>query len=124
MSCCQRGATCRGSPAPGGRPPTPPAALPCPALQTLWQTLPQNLFALSLFPYLGFLYYLTKSKQAPPLALFGFYFLLAFVGVSVSQLTRSLGWVAVPCLLLQGWRPLPPGPAAHPSHCCAVPSAG
>ena len=27
----------------------------------------------------GFLYYLTRSKQSPPLTLFGFYFLLVFV---------------------------------------------
>lgn len=29
---------------------------------------------------LGFLYHLTRSKQTPPLTLFGFYFLLVFVG--------------------------------------------
>eukprot|EP00959_Pyramimonas_sp_CCMP1952_P413475 8664241-Pyramimonas_sp.AAC.1 len=37
-----------------------------------------NLFAASLFPYLGFLYYLKKSK-APELLTFGFTFLLVFV---------------------------------------------
>ncbi|PRW56941.1 1-acyl-sn-glycerol-3-phosphate acyltransferase delta isoform 1 [Chlorella sorokiniana] len=51
--------------------------------KTLWDTLPQNLFALSLFPYLGFLYHLTRSKQSPPLALFGWYFLLAFVFATI-----------------------------------------
>ena len=48
--------------------------------------LPQNLFAASLFPYLGFLYHLnraTKATKAPGLMLFGFYFLLVFVGASI-----------------------------------------
>ena len=48
-------------------------------MQTFNQTLPQNLFDVSIIPYAGFLYHLTKSKQAPPLTLFGFYFLLVFV---------------------------------------------
>ena len=43
----------------------------------------QTLFAISLFPYLGFLWFLTRSRQAPPVALFGFYFLLVFVGVTI-----------------------------------------
>ncbi|MEM6519351.1 MAG: DUF3593 domain-containing protein, partial [Cyanobacteria bacterium P01_C01_bin.70] len=29
----------------------------------------QNLFAVSLFPYLGFLFFLTRSRQTPRLAL-------------------------------------------------------
>ncbi|CAI0408654.1 unnamed protein product [Linum tenue] len=33
-------------------------------------------------PYIGFLYFITKSKTAPGLTLFGFYFLLAFVGAT------------------------------------------
>jgi hypothetical protein len=37
-----------------------------------------NLFAASLFPYLGFLYYLRKA-EAPKLMVFGFAFLLVFV---------------------------------------------
>lgn len=42
----------------------------------------------SLPPYpvpadLGFLYHLTRSKQSPPLALFGWYFLLAFVFATI-----------------------------------------
>jgi hypothetical protein len=53
------------------------------SLQTLNQTLPQNLFAASLFPYIGFLYHLTKSKKAPPMTLFGFYFLLVFVFATI-----------------------------------------
>lgn len=44
---------------------------------------PETLFALSLFPYLGFLWFLTRSNQAPRLALIGFYFTLVFVGVTI-----------------------------------------
>lgn len=47
------------------------------------QSIASQLFAFSLFPYLGFLYFITKSKSAPKLTLFGFYFLLAFVGVTI-----------------------------------------
>ncbi|XP_057864526.1 uncharacterized protein LOC131072404 isoform X2 [Cryptomeria japonica] len=47
------------------------------------QSIASQLFAVSLFPYLGFLYYITKSKSAPPLTQFGFYFLLAFVGATI-----------------------------------------
>lgn len=57
-----------------------------PPAQTWTQTLPQNLFAASLLPYLGFLYHLhkaTRATKAPGLMLFGFYFLLAFVGASI-----------------------------------------
>lgn len=43
----------------------------------------ETLFALSLFPYLGFLWFLTRSGQAPRLALIGFYFTLVFVGVTI-----------------------------------------
>ncbi|PSC72193.1 1-acyl-sn-glycerol-3-phosphate acyltransferase delta isoform 1 [Micractinium conductrix] len=50
---------------------------------TLWDTLPQNLFAVSIIPYTGFLYHLHRSKQAPPMTLFGFYFLLAFVFATI-----------------------------------------
>ena len=42
------------------------------------------LFALSLFPYLGFLWFLTRSQQAPRLALIGFYLTLVFVGVTIA----------------------------------------
>jgi hypothetical protein len=42
-----------------------------------------TLFALSLFPYLGFLWFLTRSRQAPSLVLWGFYLLLVFVGVTI-----------------------------------------
>lgn len=47
------------------------------------QNIASQLFAFSLFPYLGFLYFMTKSKSAPDLTLFGFYFLLAFVGATI-----------------------------------------
>ncbi|KAK9698478.1 hypothetical protein RND81_08G107400 [Saponaria officinalis] len=47
------------------------------------QSIASQLFAFSLFPYLGFLYFLTKSKNVPKLTLFGFYFLLAFVGATI-----------------------------------------
>ncbi|KAM7260222.1 hypothetical protein ACFE04_015963 [Oxalis oulophora] len=47
------------------------------------QSIASQLFAVSLFPYIGFLYFITKSKTAPKLTLFGFYFLLAFVGATI-----------------------------------------
>ena len=43
----------------------------------------ETLFALSLFPYLGFLWFLTRSQLAPKLALTGFYLLLLFVVVTI-----------------------------------------
>ena len=43
----------------------------------------ENLFAISLFPYLGFLWFMTLSGQMPRLALIGFYFLLVFVAVTI-----------------------------------------
>ncbi|RZM74706.1 DUF3593 domain-containing protein [Leptolyngbya iicbica] len=43
----------------------------------------QNLFAMSLFPYLGFLFFVTRSGQTPRLALVGFYFLLVFVVITI-----------------------------------------
>jgi len=42
-----------------------------------------TLFALSLFPYLGFLWFLTRSGQTPRLALIGFYVLLLFVFITI-----------------------------------------
>ncbi len=41
------------------------------------------LFALSLFPYLGFLWFLTRCQQVPRLALIGFYCTLVFVAVTI-----------------------------------------
>lgn len=43
----------------------------------------ESLFALSLFPYLGFLWFLTRSGKAPRLALIGFYMTLVFVAVTI-----------------------------------------
>ena len=43
----------------------------------------ETLFAVSLFPYLGFLWFLTKSGETPRLALIGFYVLLVFVAVTI-----------------------------------------
>ncbi|MBW4494813.1 MAG: DUF3593 domain-containing protein [Oscillatoria princeps RMCB-10] len=43
----------------------------------------ESLFAISLFPYLGFLWFLTRSGQVPRLALTGFYMTLVFVGVTI-----------------------------------------
>ncbi len=43
----------------------------------------ENLFAISLFPYIGFLWFLTNSGKAPKLALAGFYLLLLFVGITI-----------------------------------------
>lgn len=43
----------------------------------------ETLFAVSLFPYLGFLWFLTKSGETPRLALIGFYALLVFVAVTI-----------------------------------------
>jgi hypothetical protein len=40
------------------------------------------LFGLSLFPYLVFLWYISKNSQFPPLARWGFYGTLLFVLVS------------------------------------------
>lgn len=43
----------------------------------------ETLFALSLFPYLGFLWFMTRSGETPKLALVGFYVLLIFVVVTI-----------------------------------------
>jgi Protein of unknown function (DUF3593) len=42
-----------------------------------------TLFALSLFPYLGFLWFMTRSGKFPRLAVIGFYVLLVFVAVTI-----------------------------------------
>jgi len=41
------------------------------------------LFAASLFPYLAFLWFATKSGQFPRLALWGFYGTLVFVAITI-----------------------------------------
>lgn len=43
----------------------------------------ETLFILSLFPYLGFLWFIGRVKQMPRLALYGFYCTLVFVGVTI-----------------------------------------
>jgi hypothetical protein len=43
----------------------------------------ESLFGASLFPYLAFLWFLTKSGQTPKLALIGFYTTLVFVGITI-----------------------------------------
>ncbi|MEB3360094.1 MAG: DUF3593 domain-containing protein [Synechococcales bacterium] len=43
----------------------------------------ESLFALSLLPYLGFLWFLSRSGQTPRLALIGFYMTLVFVAVTI-----------------------------------------
>jgi len=44
---------------------------------------PAPLFALSLFPYLAFLWYYRRSGRLPPLALVGFALTLLFVAVTI-----------------------------------------
>ncbi len=48
-----------------------------------YQMSKDTLFALSLFPYLGFLWFMTRSGETPRLALIGFYVLLVFVAVTI-----------------------------------------
>jgi heme A synthase len=43
----------------------------------------ETLFALSLFPYLGFLWFLWRSNQSPKLVTLGFALLLVFVAVTI-----------------------------------------
>ena len=42
-----------------------------------------SLFALSLFPYLAFLFFLSRLRRIPRLALVGFWMLLLFVAVTI-----------------------------------------
>ena len=52
-----------------------------------------GLFAVSLFPYLGFLYHLGKPEnKTPELGLFGFKFLLVFVGASIPAAIAAKVW--------------------------------
>jgi hypothetical protein len=68
---------------------SPPASLvqsvawPLLAVLVLPTISKETLFAVSLFPYLGFLWFLTRSRQTPRLALIGFYALLVFVVVTI-----------------------------------------
>jgi heme A synthase len=43
----------------------------------------ETLFALSLFLYLGFLWFISRTPETPKLALYGFYALLIFVAVTI-----------------------------------------
>ncbi len=43
----------------------------------------ESLFAVSLFPYLGFLWLMTKKIPTPKIALIGFYLTLLFVAVTI-----------------------------------------
>jgi Protein of unknown function (DUF3593) len=43
----------------------------------------ESLFAVSLFPYLGFLWFMTKRNNTPKVALIGFYLTLVFVAVTI-----------------------------------------
>lgn len=43
----------------------------------------ESLFGLSLFPYLLFLWFITKSGRLPKLALLGFYGTLVFVAITI-----------------------------------------
>ena len=43
----------------------------------------EALFGLSLFPYLAFLWFATKSRQFPKLGLWGFYGTLLFVAITI-----------------------------------------
>ncbi|CAN1178166.1 hypothetical protein LINPERHAP1_LOCUS1913 [Linum perenne] len=78
------------------------------------QSIASQLFAFSLFPYIGFLYFLTKSKTAPGLTLFGFYFLLAFVGATI------LGFLSI--LLNTDVVPFAPWWFLNDRYLCLVPA--
>jgi hypothetical protein len=55
----------------------------CPVLEKD-ETMPKEaLFGLSLFPYLAFLWFATKSRQFPKLGLWGFYGTLVFVAITI-----------------------------------------
>jgi len=53
-------------------------------LQALAAVDPAPLFALSLFPYLAFLWFAWRSRRLPPLALVGFALTLLFVAVTIA----------------------------------------
>ena len=52
-------------------------------LETLGQFDPAPLFALSLFPYLAFLWWAWKSQRVPRLSLWGLSFTLVFVLITI-----------------------------------------
>jgi hypothetical protein len=59
------------------------ALSPMPMLAHTFSVSKETLFAASLFPYLGFLWFLTRSPQTPRLALIGFYGTLLFVVITI-----------------------------------------
>lgn len=63
--------------------PVNPSARPPSLLHPLPMLSKETLFAISLFPYIGFLWFLTRSRQTPRLALIGFYMTLVFVAVTI-----------------------------------------
>ena len=62
-----------------------------------WQGLATQLFAASLFPYLGFLYFLNKTKLENKLVNFGFGFLLVFVGATIpaGKRRQMMCWIGI-----------------------------
>lgn len=69
----------------------------------------ESLFAVSLFPYLGFLWFLTRSQQMPRLALIGFYMTLVlsaspFQPASMPRLPTACRWpMSMPCMAAQNF---------------------
>jgi Protein of unknown function (DUF3593) len=60
-------------------------------LQTLAAVDPAPLFALSLLPYLAFLWFAWRSKRFPPLALKGFALTLLFVAITIAAALLAEG---------------------------------
>lgn len=86
-----------------------------PSVQVDSQSIASQLFAMSLLPYLGFLYHLTRSKTAPGLTLFGFYFLLVFVGAT-SEFSSAVESFALCYLLLAAFVCMQQHPSALGMH--------
>ncbi|MFM7313457.1 MAG: DUF3593 domain-containing protein [Cyanobium sp.] len=63
-----------------------------PALLAAWGRFdPAPLFALSLFPYLAFLWFAWRSRRLPALALIGFALTLLFVAVTIGAALLAEG---------------------------------
>jgi len=60
-------------------------------LQSLAAVDPAPLFALSLLPYLAFLWFARRSGRMPPLALLGFALTLLFVAVTIGAALLAEG---------------------------------
>jgi len=76
-----RGACTRGVEDCGRIP--PPHSTSSISISTFTQQIAGDLFAASIFPYGAFLWFAHKSGRFPKLTMFGFYFLLVFVGGSI-----------------------------------------